>query len=195
MKVTLRLRNLSNGDGSLQEFGSVDEAMPWLRARPAMIEVLGVVFEGITKEENDLMRGAMRPLDDAEKAAVQKLDAAEHAAREAKNEERMKEAQAAAERDRAAAKTADPNRPMELRYRFDSDALVNTDSNDDRVIPIEAAKAVMEWVNERQEWVAPRGQAIGEAKVTVYPNTIPKGRERVVHGSFVPIAAAEAKKS
>lgn len=189
MKVTLRLRDLSTGDGSLRELESVEEAMAWLRARPAMTEVLGVVFEGLTKEQNDLMRGAMRPLDEAEVAARAKVEEAEQRDRDAKAEARRKEAEEADRREREAAKTADPNRPMELRYRFDRDAIENTNERDDRAIPEVAAREVVAWVAERNEWIAGRGQVVGEAKVVVWPATVPKGQDRVVSGSFVPVTA------
>lgn len=189
MKVTLRLRDLSTGDGSLRELESVEEAMAWLRARPAMTEVLGVVFEGLTKEQNDLMRGAMRPLDEAEVAARAKVEEAEQRDRDAKAEARVKEAEEADRREREAAKTADPNRPMELRYRFDRDAIENTNERDDRAIPEVAAREVVAWVAERNEWIAGRGQVVGEAKVVVWPATVPKGQDRVVSGSFVPVTA------
>ena len=53
----------------------------------------------------------------------------------------------------------------------------------------EAKAAVRAWVEERMEWVASRGQTIGEAKVTVYPGPVPAKKERVVQGTFIPVTA------
>jgi hypothetical protein len=189
-KLMLKLRDLQSGQGEVKELGSVDEAVKWLGARPAMIEVLGVVFEGLAREDNERMKKAMRPLDDAEKARIEELDEAEKDERERREEARRAEAAAHAAAARAAAKTADPNRPMELRYRFDKPDLEKTDVLDERAITEDAKIAVMAFVEERMEWVAGRGQTIGEAKVTVYPGPVPDKSERIVGGSFVPVTAA-----
>jgi hypothetical protein len=192
-KVMLRLRDLEDGEGRAVEHESVDAAVGWLTNRPRFVEVLGVVFEGISREENDRMKAAMRPLDDEEKARVAQLDEKEHAEKAARAEQRRKEAEEAAQKLRDEAKKASPTRPMELRYRFDEPELAKTDQLDERPISEEAKAAVLEWVKEREEWVAPRGQSIGEAKVTVYPGEVPAKKERVVQGTFVPIAAPEKK--
>jgi hypothetical protein len=189
-KLMLKLRDLQSGQGEVKELASVDEAVKWLGARPAMIEVLGVVFEGLAREDNDRMKKAMRPLDDAEKARIEELEEAEKDEREKREEARRAEAAAFAAAARAAAKSADPNRPMELRYRFDKPDLEKTDALDEREITEEAKIAVRAFVEERMEWVANRGQTVGEAKVSVYPGLVPKGAERIVGGSFVPVTAA-----
>jgi hypothetical protein len=189
-KLMLKLRDLQSGEGEVKEIGSVDDAVKWLGARPAMIEVLGVVFEGLAREDNDRMKKAMRPLDDAEKARIEEIEEAEKDERERREEARRAEAAAHAAAARAAAKTADPNRPMELRYRFDRPDLEKTDVLDERAITEDARIAVMAFVEERMEWVASRGQTIGEAKVTVYPGPVPANAERIVGGSFVPVTAA-----
>jgi hypothetical protein len=188
-KVMLRLRDLDSGEPATHECASVEDACGWLAQRPEGMEVLGVVFEGISREENDRMKAAMRPLSEHESVQVKKLDEKEAAARAERAEARRREAEADAERLRAAAKDAPADRPMEIRYRFDTPELAKTDVNDPRDITAEAAAAVMEWVTERQEWVASRDQVIGEAKVTVYPTTVPKGKDRVVQGTFVPVTA------
>ncbi len=133
-KLMLKLRDLQSGQGEVKELGSVDEAVKWLGARPAMIEVLGVVFEGLAREDNERMKKAMRPLDDAEKARIEELDEAEKDERERREEARRAEGAAHAAAARAAAKTADPNRPMELRYRFDKPDLEKTDVLVERAI-------------------------------------------------------------
>lgn len=188
-KVMLRLRDLQTGDGFTKEFLDVDSATTWLAARPRFSECLGVVFEGITREENDRMRAAMRPLDDEERASMQRLDAADAAEKAKRAEERRKEAEASEKAQREAAKGADPNRPMEVEYRFDREELLKTDKYDERPITQEAVEAVMAWVRERMEWVADRGQTVGQAKVTVYPGDVPKGKDRASHGTFIPVTA------
>lgn len=191
-KVSLRLRDLESGNAGVSEHESVEAATDWLRARPSFVEVLGVVFEGITREESMRMKDAMRPLEPEERVRAQALDDAEAKDAADRREAARKEAEEEAIRARAAAKNADPNRPMEIRYRYDSKELTKADALDDRPISDEARKAVMEWIAEREEWVRGRGQTVGEAKVQVYPNAVPVREARVITGSFVPIAC-EAK--
>lgn len=190
LKVMLRLRDLETGLVSLGEHEGFEAAATWLRARPPMIDVLGVVFEGLTREQSEHLRGAMRPLDDAERARAAALDAQEAMQIAKDAEARRKEDAERTAKARADAKNADPDRPMELVYRFDVDGLQKTDPLDERPITDEARDSVMAWVLEREEWVRPRGQTIGEAKLTVYPNRIPDKQSRIVTGSFVPVTAS-----
>lgn len=192
-KVTLRLRGLEDGEGKVTEQGSIEEAIAWLEKRPRFVEVLGVVFEGISREDNDRMKAAMRPLDDDEREKVRVLDEKDAATRARAADARRQEQEAANERMRQEAKTGSPNRPMEVRYRFDHAELGKTDQYDDRPITDAAKEAVMAWVEERQEWVKDRGQTIGEAKVTLYPNEVPAKKDRVIQGTFVPIAAPKSE--
>jgi len=188
-KVTLRLRGLEDGEGKTTEQNSIEEAMAWLQNRPPFVEVLGVVFEGISREDNDRMKAAMRPLDEAEREKIRLLDEKDAATREKAAEARRRETETATHRMREEAKTASPNRPMEVRYRFDEPELAKTDQYDDRAITEDVKTAVKAWVEERMEWVKDRGQTIGEAKVTVYPNEVPAQKERVVQGTFIPVLA------
>ena len=188
-KVVLRLRDLQSGESAVHELPSVDEAIAWLVVRPSMTEVVGVVFEGLSREENDRMRAAVRPLDEAERARAAALEAAADAEREKRAEALAREAEVQRLAALDAAKNADPHRPMELRYRFDREDLENTDPHDERAVTDDAKSAVLAWVTERTEWVAGRGQTVGEAKVTVYPGPVPPKAERVVGGSFVPVTA------
>jgi hypothetical protein len=190
-KTVLKLRDLRTGESSVKELPSVEAAIEWLVERPSMTEVLGVVFEGLSREENDRMRAAVRPLDAAEQEKVAELVAHADAAREKRDEALAKEAEAQELAARAAAKNADPNRPMELRYRFDREELENTDAHDERAATDEAKSAVLAWVSERMEWVAGRGQIVGEAKVMVFPGPVPAKAERIVGGTFVPVTAPQ----
>jgi hypothetical protein len=196
-KITLKLRNLDNGDSLSQEFDDEAATIAFLKDRPAMRDVLGVVFEGLTPEQNARLRAAVRPLDPVELAAERKLDEEAEKKAEAAAKIRAAEEEKARAAHREAMKTADPNRPMEIRYRYDGGGgLGLVDPEDPREITAEAKAAVEAWVAERNEWVESRGQIVGEAKVTVWPGTLPKpNADRVQGGSFVPCAAPEKPKS
>ncbi|MBK9265444.1 MAG: hypothetical protein IPM54_37365 [Polyangiaceae bacterium] len=187
MKIMLKLENMKTGDTSFEEFADEEATAAWLRERPRFTDVLGVVFEGLTREQNDRLKKTMRPLDDEERAAEKELAETRAKAAEAARAERAKEDEAARAAQREAQKNLSPDRPMEVRYRYDT-GLSLTDQDDPRGISDEVRAAVMAWVAERNEWVEGRGQIVGEAKVTVLPGSLPKpGMDRVQHGSFVPV--------
>lgn len=187
MKIMLKLENMQTGEPSFQEFADEEATMAWLKERPRFTDVLGVVFEGLTKEQNNRLKAAMKPLDDEEKAAEKALAEKRRAEAEALREAKAREDAAAAAVHREAQKNLNPNRPMEVRYRYDS-GLSLVDRDDPREISEEVRAAVMAWVAERNEWVESRGQIVGEAKVTVHPGELPKpGADRVQHGTFVPV--------
>jgi hypothetical protein len=186
-KITLKLQDLARGETSFQTFDDEAAVTAFLRERPPMVDVLGVVFEGLSPEQNARLKAAKRPLDDAEKAAEQRLVTTAGHAAEAAQALRQKEADAARAAHREALKNADPNRPMEVRYLYNAD-LSLTDVEDSRPISDEARAAVLAWVAERNEWVEGRGQVVGEAKVTVWPGPIgKKGADRVQGGTFIPV--------
>jgi hypothetical protein len=187
MKIMLRLEDMKTGDTSVQEFGDEESTMAWLRERPRFTDVLGVVFEGLSREQNDRLKSAMRPHDDEEKAAEKALVESRAKVAEAAQAVRAKEDAAARDAYRSSLKNLDPNRQMEVRYRYD-EGLKLTDPDDSREISDEVKQAVLAWVEERNEWVASRGQIVGEAKVTVMPGALPRpGADRVQHGTFVPV--------
>jgi hypothetical protein len=189
-KITLKLRDLTTGSTSFRELADEEAALAFLRARPNLVEVLGVVFEGLSPEQNARLKAAMRPLDDGEKAAVKRLEDAAERAAEAAAAKREKEAEAARAAHRESLKNADPNRVMEVRYRYDG-SINPVDPDDTRPLSDECREAILAWVAERNEWVAGRGQCVGEAKLSVWPGNLPKpGADRVQHGSFVPVSAA-----
>jgi hypothetical protein len=186
-KITLKLQNLTDGDTSYQELADEAATLAWLRERPRFVDVLGVVFEGLTPEQNARLKEAKRPLDAEETAAEQRLAAAAGKAAELAQALREKEALAARAAHRETLKNADPNRPMEVRYLYNA-ALALTDQEDPRPISDEARAAVLAWVAERNEWVESRGQIVGEAKVTVWPGPLSKpGMDRVQGGTFIPV--------
>jgi hypothetical protein len=191
-KIMLRLEDLRTGDASSREFKDEEATLAFLRERPPFIDVLGVVFEGLTPDQNARLKAAKRPLDDEERAAEGALEAKKAKAAEAVREERDKKAEAAAAAHRESMKNADPNRPMEVRYR-EGQELALVDQADPRPISDEAREAVLAWVAERSEWVADRGQIVAEAKVVVWPGTLPKpGADRVQGGTFIPVTAPAA---
>jgi hypothetical protein len=188
-KITLKLRDLSSGDTSFRELAGEDEATAFLKDRPRFTDVLGVVFEGLTREQNDRLKAAMRPLDAEEKAAEARLAEVAARAQEAAEALRAKEQEAALAAHREAMKHADPKRPMEVRYRFDS-GIAPVDSADTREITPEARAAIEAWVVERNEWIESRNQVVGEAKMSVWLGDLPRpGADRVHNGSFVPVTA------
>ncbi|APR79310.1 Hypothetical protein A7982_04657 [Minicystis rosea] len=189
-KITLKLRDLHNGNTSFKELADEDAALAYLRERPRFTEVLGVVFEGLTPEQNTRLKEANRPLDAEEQAAETRLDEAATRAAEAAQAKRAKEEDAARAAHREAMKKADPNRPMEVRYRFDG-SITPVDPEDQRPITDEARAAILAWVAERNEWVEARNQCVGEAKMQVWLGALPRaGADRVQGGSFIPVAAA-----
>ena len=193
-KITLKLRDLEKGEPAFQEFDGEEETLAYLRARPPMLDVLGVVFEGLTSEQNARLKAAMRPLDDAERAAEKKLD--EEAARVAEEARavRAKEAEVERAAHRETMKSADPHRIMEIRYRYNAEDLEIVDPEDGRTIDDELRAAVKAWVAERNEWVESRNQVVGEAKISCWPGNLPKpGADRVQTGTFVPVTAPPKK--
>jgi hypothetical protein len=192
-KITLKLRDLGKGDTSFREFDDEAATIAFLKDRPRMTDVLGVVFEGLTPEQNARLKTAMRPLDADEKAAEDELDRKADEAAEVERAKRASEDEAARNAHREALKNADPNRPMELRYHY-SGKIELVDQDDPRAVTDEAREAVAAWVAERNEWVEGRGQIVGEAKITVWPGALPKpGADRVQSGTFVPVTAPAKK--
>jgi hypothetical protein len=188
-KLTLKLRDLSHGAGSLREFEDEAAVLAFLRDRPRFTDVLGVAGTSLTPEQNARLKAAMRPLDEDERAAERRLAEADERAAEAARALRGKEEAKARAAHRESLKNADPNRPMTVRYHYDGGIDV-VDPDDPREITAEAREAVLAWVAERTTWVEPRGQMVGEAKLTVWPGPLPKpGADRVQSGSFTPVTA------
>jgi len=186
--IELRVRDLRTGETSIVGFDSEETAASWLAARPRFTDVLGAASLDLPQELVGRLRGLLRPLDEEEKKLEQALDAEASAAARKRNEEQQKKEAAERDAHKAAMKTADPNRPMEVHWMFNRDMEI-ADPADERKITDEAREAVLAWVAERNEWVRDRNQVVGDAKVTVWPGPIPKGGERVKGGTFIPITA------
>ena len=187
-KITLKLQDLQNGVASFREFEDEPEAMAFLQERPRFTDVLGVVFEGLTKEQNARLRAAMRPLDEEERKAEEALAEIARKAAEVAAEARRVEEEAAMAAHRASMKNADPNRVMELRYQYDT-GLSPIDPADARELSEEARAAIEAWLAERNEWVKERNQVVGDARLTVWPGKLPKPGVDRVQGTFIPVAA------
>lgn len=188
-KLELRLCDLKTGDRSVKSFDDEAATLSWLKDRPRFTDVLGVATEDIDKETNARLRAAMRPLDDDELAAEKALEQAYVKARLEREASEAAETSAQAKAHEEAMATADPNRLMEVRWRYDGE-LGLVDKADKREVTPEAKEAILAWVRERDTWVESRGQVVGEARVHVYPGALPDGvSERVEGGSFVPVTA------
>jgi hypothetical protein len=186
MKIMLKLQALETGETSFREFEDEEATIAFLRERPRFTDVLGVVFEGLSREQNDRLKAAMRPLDAEELAAEAKLEEAREKEAEERRVAREKEDEQARLARRESLKTLDPNRPMDVRYHY-SGSIAPVDPDDTRELTAEVREAILAWVAERNEWVESRGQIVGEAKLTVLPGALKKGADRVQHGSFVPV--------
>ena len=189
MKLDLQIRDLKSGNRAPKAFDSVDSAKAWLKDRPKFSEVLGIASHHVPPEVSNELKQCSRPLDEEEKLLVRELDAAEEAAMRKRAEERMKKDLAAAEKQRADLKDADPNRPLDVRYTF-SDGLNNANPMDKREITDAVREAAKAWIEERNTWVESRNQVVGDAKLQIYPGELPDGvTERIVSGTFIPVTA------
>jgi hypothetical protein len=187
MKLDLQVRDLKSGNRFPKPFASVEEAAAWLKERPKFTEVLGIASHHVPAETSAELKACCRPLDAEEQLLCSELDAAEVAAARKRAEERMRKEAAEAEAQRKEMANADPNRPMDLRYTFDT-GLAVADPMDGRPISDEVRAVVVAWIEERNSWVESRNQVVGEAKLSVYPAAIPAGQsERIIAGSFIPV--------
>jgi hypothetical protein len=192
--IQLRIRNLQSREVGVAGFQTEAEAHLWLKARPHFVEVIGMAGSvSVAADVQERLRAAMRPLDGDERLAEREMELAiEKEDLEREKVARAQELEAEAKHQETM-RTADPERLMEIRWRFDS-GMVVVDAHDTRAIPDAARDAVLAWIAERNEWVAGRGQTLGECTVKVWPGKIPpKHDERVQEGRFVPVTADEKK--
>lgn len=192
MKLDLRVRDLKTGSTKNQAFSSLDEAKAWLQDRPRYVEVLGVASHHLSPETSNELKALNRPLDEEEERLRENVDRAQREAQRLQLEEQQRAQIAAAEAMRSELAEADPNRPLELRYTYRGDITVTT-AGDDREVTEAAREAVLAWVAERNEWVASRGQVVGDANLQVFPGPVPEGKSRIVTGTFIPVAAAKGQ--
>jgi hypothetical protein len=193
MPVELKIRDIRTGEAQVAELPDFDQAEAWLRERPQFIQILGPASEGrMTRGEEARLKEAMRPFD-AEELEVMKEQDRRDAEAMAKIMAREQEAaQKRIEAQREANRTADPNRPMQITWEKDKGCR-NSDGTDERPVTELAAKAVEDWVAERNEWVHSRRQYLVNAQVVVYPGPLPEGVEERVQpgGQFNVLAGSE----
>jgi hypothetical protein len=190
--IQLRIRNLQTREVGVAGFETEAEAFLWLKARPRFVEVMGMAGQAnVPAEVQERLRAALRPLDGDERLAEREMELlVEKEDLEREKAARAHEVEAQAKHQETM-RTADPERLMEIRWRFDS-GMILTDAHDTRPIPDAARDAVLAWIAERNEWVAGRGQTVGECTVKVWPGKMPaKEDERVKEGRFVPVTAEE----
>lgn len=174
MVITLRLRNLEDGQLLLGDFESVEQARSWLVDRPENMEVVGVAT-AIDEDVAASLRASMRALDPEERRRADAFDEA----RLQHLRDEITRAQAAFETEAAAARAAmvdgDPDRPMTVEYdRLTGLRLADPDP---REIPPVVRDAVLAWVAERNTWVHARRSRVARATVTVWPGPVPGGDE------------------
>lgn len=186
--IDLRLRDLESAELLIASFESEEDAATWLRERPPMMEVIGLIAESSDPAVHVMLRGAARPLDPDEAEIVGRMDAADAVARAAREEEHARRAAAEAEAHREEMRSADPDRPMQVAWGL-TEGFAMMDPADEREITQAAKDAVLEWVRERDGWVADREQVVSEAALTVWPAAVPQGQSRVQPGGkFIPAA-------
>lgn len=171
-KIELRIRRLEEGDVLVAEFPDEDSAEAWLRERPPFVEVLRMETRVPTDVEERL-RSAMRPLDDHERARQDEHQRALLTQRTAE----IQQVHVADDESLA------PDRLMHLQWQRGR-GLTLLDATDHRTIPPIVYDAVQAWVTERDGWVADRGEQVVAATLSVWPVTVPSGREaeRIVPG-------------
>ena len=187
-KIDLRLRDLESGHEKNEVFEDEGAARAWLVARPRMIEGLGVATHGLDPAVSQSLKDAMRPLDDDELRARAALVAIHEAAHAEQERAARAAALAAAEEHRKSMREADPDRPMTIHWTYDG-GMHLADAADPREITVEARAALLAWIEERNEWVRDRAQIVGEVTLTLWPNAVPAGKERVQQGTFMPVTA------
>lgn len=186
--IDLRLRNLETAELLIASFENEVDAAMWLRDRPSMMEVLGVIAQTDDPALHLALRRAVRPLDDEERAVVKRFDEESERVWAAREAEEARRAEEEAEAHREEMRNADPNRLMQVSWSLE-DGLHAVDPADEREVCAEARAAILDWVKERDEWVADRGLVVGEATLTVYPGVLPAGASRVQPGGrFTPAA-------
>lgn len=181
----IKVRNLETDEMLVATLDSYEDALTFLGDRPHLMEIVTVISDVSPKQMSEL-KEAMRPYSDEEKERI--ASRARLLAQEVQRAREKEEALAAAEEARAreAAKSADPARPMKVKWSLEEGCASN-DPFDPRPITAVVEEAVAAWVEERNGWVADRGQIVGEAEVEVYPLEVPAGADRVLRGgTFVP---------
>ena len=130
--IQLRIRNLQTREVGVAGFETEAEAFLWLKARPRFVEVMGMAGQAnVPAEVQERLRAAMRPLDGDERLAEREMELLiEKEDLEREKAARAHEVEAQAKHQETM-RTADPERLMEIRWRFDS-GMILTDAHDTR---------------------------------------------------------------
>lgn len=176
----VKVRNLKTGEMMVASMPDAATCVEWLKERPPFIEIVSVLSD-CSPADSQRMKEAMRPYDSVERELKAKYDAEAAAAAKAAYAKELEalEADQSASKDELA--EMDPNRPIAVKYEVDEGLVV---VDDDRELTEVARAACLAWVEERNSWVASKGQLVGEAHLRVWPNEIPDGDEskRVLEG-------------
>jgi hypothetical protein len=174
----VKVRNLKTGETLVASMPDSAACIEWLSERPPYIEILTVLSD-VSPADQRRLKEAMRPYDAEELALKRSFDMKRDAAMQAQYAEEL--AQIEKDRSEPVDPDADPDRPMSVKYEIDEGLTV---VDDDRKITDAARDACLAWVKERNEWVAGKGQIVGEAHLEVYPGKVPEGDEsaRVLPG-------------
>ncbi|MBZ0117395.1 MAG: hypothetical protein K8H88_10390 [Sandaracinaceae bacterium] len=184
-KFELKVRNMKTGEALVATVDSFEDAATFLEERPPFFEVLGVLSD-VSVTQMEKLKQSMRPYDADELALKREYEAKAAAAAHKAYEAEVARLGEMEEQARAEARTADPDRPLPIQWDCDS-GMKLSDPRDERTITDAARKAVEEWVAERNTWIEGRGQFVAECQVSVYPNEVPPGEDRVIRGgTFIP---------
>lgn len=176
MKVELRVKKLDTGETMVAAFESLHDVETWLMERPKFIEVLGVaVPQDLDEEIEAKLRRLMRPLDDEEKARRDQEYEERLAAIEAQTAEENRQA-------RAASRTGEIPKPGDLMVVGWHEGQGFQNLVDDRAVPVIVQEALKAWVAERNEWLHPKRMHVGAAQISIWPEAVPDGKERIEPG-------------
>ena len=138
--IELKIRNLQTGEQGSVTLESEKEALTWLRARPPFVDVMGLLTKH-PEEMSHRLRAAVRPHDAAERALAKQAEDEMMAQAKARAEADQRRAEEASTARRTEQKSADPNRPMQIRWMFDA-GMQTVDKDDPREITVAARAAV-----------------------------------------------------
>ncbi len=175
----VKVRNLETGEMLVASMPDAKTCIEWLKERPKNLEIVSVLSD-VSPADSRRMKEAMRPYDKDELALREEYERKQTAAQ---MEQYGKELELIEGLQKEAKDESglDPKRPLSVRYDADTGLTVVEDS---RPITEKARKACMAWIDERNAWIAAKGQLVGEAHLEVWPDEIPGGdeSERVLEG-------------
>ncbi len=169
----VKVRNLKTGEVMIASMPDVTTCLEWLKERPPMIEIISVLSD-CSPADSQRMREAMRPYDSVERELKARYDAEAAARAQAAYARELQSIQSDQAASAEALEGMDPARPLAVKYDADEGFTV---VDDNRELTAAARAACMAWIAERNEWVATKGQLVGEAHLEVWPLEVPDGDE------------------